>query len=28
MTLELMQFKRDTNIHLQGHTYQIVQVME
>jgi len=28
MTLELLQFIKDTNIHLQGHQYQIIQVIE
>jgi len=26
MTLELLHFIRDYNIHLQGHQYQIMQV--
>jgi len=28
MTLELLQFIRDNTIHLQGHQYQIIQVIE
>ena len=28
MTLELLQFIRDNNIHAQGHQYQIIQVIE
>ena len=28
MTLELLQLIRDNNIHLQGHQYQIIQVIE
>jgi len=28
MTLELLQFIRDNNIHLQGHQYQIIQVID
>jgi len=27
MTLERLQFIRDYNIHLQGHQYQIIQVI-
>jgi len=27
MTLELLHVKRDYNIHLQGHQYQIMQVI-
>ena len=28
MTLEVLQFIRDNNIHLQGHKYQLIQVIE
>jgi len=28
MTLELLQFIRDNNIYLQGHQYQIIQVIQ
>jgi len=28
MTLELLQFIRDNNKHLQGHQYQIIQVID
>jgi len=28
MALELLQFIRDNNIHLQGHQYQLIQVIE
>ena len=28
MALELLQFIRDNNIHLQGHQFQIIQVIE
>jgi len=28
MTLELLQSIRDKNIHLQGHQYQIIQIIE
>jgi len=28
MTLELLHVIRDYNIHLQGHQYQIMQVIE
>jgi len=28
MTPELIQFIRDYNIHLQGHEYQIIEVIE
>jgi len=28
MTLELLQFIRDNNIHLQGHRYQSIHVIE
>jgi len=28
MTLDLLQFIRDNNIHLQGHPYQVIQVIE
>jgi len=28
MTLELLQYIIDNNIHLQGHQYQSIQVME
>jgi len=27
MTLELLQFIRDYNTHLQGHQYQLIQVI-
>jgi len=28
MTLELLQFLRDNNIHLQGHQYKLIHFIE
>ena len=28
MTLELLQFLRDSNIHLQGHQYKLIHFIE